>query len=91
MLPVTHGDEFTRSSIFNYTLLLCIVTMLPFVTGMSGLIYLATAILLNALFVYYAWRLKFARYKGIEMKTFGWSIIYLAILFAALLIDHALT
>lgn len=89
MLPVTHGEEYTKSAVLHYTLLLCIATMLPFVTGMSGIIYMVSAVVLNCVFVYYAWRLKYAPFPGVAMKTFSWSIIYLACLFAALLIDHA--
>lgn len=89
MLPVTHGVEYTKSSIFHYTLLLCITTMLPFITGMSGLLYLCSAVLLNLVFCYYAWRLKYAPYNGVAMQTFSYSIIYLTLLFAALLVDHA--
>lgn len=90
MLPITHGIDYTKTSILHYTLLLCIATMLPFITGMSGLVYLASAIVLNLVFFYYAWRLKYAPYPGIAMKTFAWSIIYLTLLFAALLVDHFL-
>ena len=88
MLPVTHGNEFTRLHILLYTILLLIVTILPYLSGMSGLIYLASAMLLGARFLYYAIRLK--RDDGIElpMRVFRYSINYLMILFAALLVDH---
>ena len=91
MLPVTHGVEFTKTTILHYTLLLALCTLLPYLTGMSGLIYLVCTLVLNAFFVYYAVRLKFTPASGMAMKTFGYSIVYLALLFAALLIDHYYT
>jgi protoheme IX farnesyltransferase len=89
MLPVTHGVAFTRLQVLLYTLLLTAVTLMPFVTGMSGLIYLATALVLNGMFVYYAWRLRTER-AHLPMKVFRFSITYLMWLFGALLIDHYL-
>ncbi|MDY6919025.1 MAG: protoheme IX farnesyltransferase, partial [Pseudomonadota bacterium] len=91
MLPVTHGIEFTKTSVLHYTILLALCTMLPYLTGMSGLIYLLTTLILNAVFLYYAVRLKFAPVPGIAMKTFGYSIVYLMCLFIALLVDHYFT
>jgi len=88
MLPVTHGIEYTKSSVLHYTILLALCTMLPYLTGMSGIIYLAASLLLNGGFLYYAIRLKFAPTSAIAMKTFGYSIIYLMFLFIALLLDH---
>ena len=88
MLPVTHGIEFTRLHILLYTVLLLIVTLLPYLTGMSGLIYLFTAIPLGLGFIYYAILMQRKKDDKTAMKTFGFSIIYLMILFAALLIDH---
>ena len=88
MLPVTHGIEYTKSAVLYYTILMALCTLLPYLTGMSGLIYLATTIVLNAIFIYYAIRLKFAPTQGIAMKTFGYSIIYLMCLFIVLLVDH---
>jgi protoheme IX farnesyltransferase len=89
MLPVTHGDEFTRLHILLYTILLIIITILPYLTGMSGLIYLATALVLGALFLRHAIRMRFVPGDlELPMKTFKFSITYLGILFAALLIDH---
>ncbi len=88
MLPVTHGVEFTRLQILLYTILLLIVTLLPYLTGMSGLIYLATAIPLGIAFIYYAIKMMQAKDNKTAMKTFGFSIIYLMIIFAALLVDH---
>lgn len=88
MLPVTHGIEFTRLQVLLYTIILFIVTLLPFLTLMSGVFYLGGALALNIGFMYYAIQLFRARRSGIEMKTFGFSIIYLMALFAFLLIDH---
>jgi protoheme IX farnesyltransferase len=88
MLPVTHGIQFTKTSVLHYTVLLTLCTLLPYLTGMSGLIYLAVAIVLNAVFLYYSARLRFAPYNGLAMKTFGYSIVYLMGLFIALLVDH---
>ena len=88
MLPVTHGVEYTRLHVLLYTVLLCVVTLLPYLTGMSGLIYLAAALILNACFLYYAFALKAGRRAALPMKMFRYSINYLMYLFAALLIDH---
>jgi len=88
MLPVTHGPEFTRLQILLYTILLLIVTLLPYLTGMSGLIYLAAALPSGLGFIYFAIRMMITKENTTAMKTFGYSIIYLIIIFAALLIDH---
>jgi protoheme IX farnesyltransferase len=88
MLPVTHGTEFTRSFILLYTILLVLITILPYLSGMSGLIYLAAAVVLGGIFVYYAVRLKADDSIELPMRVFRFSINYLMILFAALLIDH---
>ena len=88
MLPVTHGLEFTRLQVLLYTLLLVAVSLLPFVFGMSGYVYLAGALLLGAIFLGYAVRLKFAPAPGLPMRTFGYSIVYLMALFTLLLVDH---
>ena len=88
MLPVTHGVEYTRLQILLYTIIMFVVTMLPFVTGMSGLIYLAGALLLGGGFLYYAIRLFRAHDDSIPMTTFTYSIYYLAGLFSVLLVDH---
>jgi len=89
MLPVTHGDHFTRIQILLYTILLVIITILPYLTGMSGLIYLIGALILGAGFLYYAIRLlKSPDDKKLPMQTFGYSINYLMILFVILLVDH---
>ncbi|MGH8496769.1 MAG: heme o synthase [Gammaproteobacteria bacterium] len=90
MLPVTHGDAFTRLHILLYTILLVVVTLLPYLTRMSGLIYLAAALVLDAVFVYYAVRLKSSERPELPMRTFAFSIQYLMALFAFLLIDHYL-
>ncbi len=89
MLPVTHGEEYTRLHILLYTILLVVITVIPYLTGMSGLIYLAAAVALGAIFLNYAVRM--LRDKDdveLPMRTFRYSITYLAILFAALLVDH---
>ncbi|MEE9421661.1 MAG: heme o synthase [Gammaproteobacteria bacterium] len=88
MLPVTHGVEFTRLQVMLYTILLVVVTMLPFVTQMSGLFYLAGALFLGARFLYHAWSLLHDESGEQAMKTFGYSIVYLMALFAFLLVDH---
>lgn len=88
MLPVTHGIEFTKTAVLLYTVLLFITALLPYLTGMSGLIYLAGATVLGAVFLGYAWRLKFRSDLGLPMKTFGFSITYLFLLFLVLLVDH---
>lgn len=87
MLPITHGEDFTRSHILFYTLLLTLVTLLPFIIGMSGAVYLASAILLNMVFLYHALRLKISKSPEWANNTFVYSIFYLLLLFAALLID----
>ncbi|MCH9671868.1 MAG: heme o synthase [Gammaproteobacteria bacterium] len=88
MLPVTHGIEFTRVQILLYTVLLCLATLLPYVTGMTGLIYLAGAVVLDAGFLYYAIALYADKADDLPIKTFGYSIWYLMALFAFLLLDH---
>lgn len=88
MLPVTHGEDFTKTSIVLYTILLFLSTLLPYLTGMSGIIYLVAAVGLGLWFLYYTMVLKYREREGIAMKTFGVSIGYLTFLFAFLLIDH---
>ena len=89
MLPVTHGEAYTRSSILLYTILLVVITVLPYLTGMSGLIYLLTALVLGGIFLAYSIRMKLdSEDVLLPMRTFKFSITYLAVLFAALLIDH---
>jgi protoheme IX farnesyltransferase len=88
MLPVTHGSVYTRKSIFAYALALAAVTTLPWVTGMSGLLYLAGATALNARFVALAWQLLRSYSDALAHRTFRYSIQYLAALFALLLLDR---
>ena len=88
MLPVTHGARFTQLHILLYTLLLVATTALPTLIGMSGLIYLISALLLGAYFLWLAWRLYQQYSEPLARKAFKYSINYLALLFAALLLDH---
>lgn len=88
MLPVTHGPDFTRLQILLYTILLLIVTLLPYLTGMSGLIYLGAAVLLGAIFLWFAVLMMRFKDNRTAMKTFGYSIVYISLLFAALIVDH---
>ena len=91
MLPVTHGLEFTRVQILLYTVLLFLVTLLPYLTGMSGVIYLISAATLGALFLGYSVKIFLEPDNPrIAFKTFKYSVNYLMILFVALLIDHYL-
>jgi len=88
MLPVVYSVAFTRLHILLYTILLVIVTVLPFLVGMSGYIYLVAALALGGAFMYYALKLHLRPDEKLPMQTFGFSITYLSLLFAALLIDH---
>jgi protoheme IX farnesyltransferase len=88
MLPVTHGVDYTRLQVLFYTVLLVVVTLMPYITGMSGLIYLAAALVLNAGFLYYALALKITAREELPMRVFRFSVTYLMWLFAALLVDH---
>ena len=88
MLPVTHGVEYTRWHVLFYTVLLCIATLLPYLTGMSGLFYLGGAVVLGAGFLYYAAVLMNPPNELFAMKVFNYSIVYLMALFAFMLIDH---
>ncbi|HTQ36497.1 MAG TPA: heme o synthase [Steroidobacteraceae bacterium] len=90
MLPVTHGVAFTRLHVLLYTIILALVTLLPWLTGMSGLVYLVAALGLNAAFLRYAIRLKRSEAKELPMRVFRFSIRYLMWLFLALLVDHYL-
>ena len=91
MLPVAYGVEFTRLHILLYTIILFIVTLLPWITGMSGLVYLASAVALGAVFLRHAIVLKLPDPPAhLPMTVFRWSITYLMLLFAALLVDHYL-
>ena len=88
MLPVTHGTAFTRLQILLYTILLVIVTTLPYLTGMSGVVYLAGVTVLNAGFMWYALRMMRSKDILLPMHTFAFSITYLMVLFVFLLADH---
>jgi protoheme IX farnesyltransferase len=88
MLPVTHGQKFTRLHVLLYTLILIASTLLPFAYGMSGWIYLATALVLDGMFLYYAVRIYVAYSDRLAQQTFRYSVVYLAGLFTALLLDH---
>ena len=90
MLPVTHGERFTLLNILLYTLILLAASILPYVYGMSGLLYLVCALILSGIFVMYAIRLYQHYSDQLARKTFKYSITYLALLFAAILIDHYL-
>jgi protoheme IX farnesyltransferase len=90
MLPITHGLKFTQFHILLYSIALAATTMLPYAVAMSGLIYVACALLLDALFIWHAWQI-YRRYSDqVARKAFTFSIVYLALLFAALLVDHYL-
>jgi len=90
MLPITHGMKLTQFHILLYTIALIATSMLPFAVGMSGLIYLGTAIVLGLIFFHYSWQIYRHYTDLIARKAFTFSIIYLSILFAALLVDHYL-
>jgi protoheme IX farnesyltransferase len=90
MLPVTHGNEFTRLQIFLYTLVLFAACMMPFIFQMSGWLYLAAAVVLSIGFSWYGWRLWRNYSDALARKTFRFSLIHLSLLFAALLVDHYL-
>ncbi len=90
MLPVTHGNAFTRLHIFLYTLILFATCLLPFVYGMSSWLYLASALVLSAGFCWYGWRLWREYSDDLARRTFRFSLIHLSGLFAALLLDHYL-
>ncbi|MHB8816391.1 MAG: heme o synthase [Steroidobacteraceae bacterium] len=88
MLPVTHGVSYTQSRVLLYTILLSLVTALPALTGMSGVIYLGGALVLDGVFVYLAVRLRLGTRPNLAMRVFRYSLLYLPMLFVALLIDH---
>ncbi len=88
MLPVTHGVTYTRWQILFYTVLLLVATVLPWVTGMSGLFYLGGALVLGVVFLWYAWKLLDPPDEFFAMRVFNYSIVYLMALFAFLLVDH---
>jgi protoheme IX farnesyltransferase len=90
MLPVTHGMQFTGYHVWLYSIALAATALLPFAVGMSGLIYLVAAVILNAMFLLHSWRVHRHYSDLVARKAFKFSIIYLALLFAALLVDHYL-
>ena len=90
MLPVTHGKAYTRLQVLLYTLILFAVSLLPYAIRMSGVLYLLAALVLGGIFAAYALRLHLAYSDALAQKTFRYSITYLALLFAALLVDHHL-
>lgn len=90
MLPVTHGEKFTRLHVLFYTLILLAVSLLPVATGMGGWIYLVTALALGGLFVAHGWALWREYSDALARRTFRFSIWYLGLLFAAMLVDHYL-
>jgi protoheme IX farnesyltransferase len=90
MLPVTHGVAYTKQFIWYYTVLLSVISVLPFLTGMSGWFYLASALTLDAIFLRQAWQLLKSDRPDLPMRVFRFSINYLALLFAACLVDHYL-
>jgi len=88
MLPVTHGMQFTQFHVWLYSIALAATTLLPFAVHMSGLIYLVSAVILNAVFLHHAWKIYRHYTDLVARKAFTWSIIYLSLLFVALLVDH---
>ncbi len=88
MLPVTHGVEYTRWQILLYTVLLVAITVMPWAVGMSGLFYLGGALVLGAVFLWYAWKMLDPPDEFFAMRTFNYSVVYLMALFAFLLVDH---
>lgn len=90
MLPVTHGIEFTKYSILGYTIIMILVTFLPYLIFMSGWIYLVSAIVLNLYFLYMVLLLMFSKRENVAMKTFVYSINYLLLLFVSMVVDHYL-
>jgi heme o synthase len=90
MLPVTHGKPYTRLQVLLYTLILFGVSLMPYVIRMSGVLYLLAALALGGAFIGYAVRIYSSYSDALAQKTFRYSILYLAALFAALLVDHYL-
>lgn len=88
MLPVTHGERYTKIHILLYTVILLAVSFLPFATGMMNVIYFAAAVVLGLVFLYYALLMLFSSKPGTGMATFRYSIVYLMLLFVAMLVDH---
>ena len=90
MLPVTHGEQYTKIHILLYTIILVIVSVLPYIIGMSNILYLVSALALGAGFLYWSLVLLAGRDENAPMETFRYSIFYLMALFVALLVDHYL-
>ena len=90
MLPVTHGSDYTRLQILLYTLVLSAVSLMPYAMHMSGVLYAIAAVILDAIFVAYAWEMKRRYSDALARKAFRYSIVYLSLLFAAMLVDHYL-
>ncbi|MFL6674656.1 MAG: heme o synthase [Massilia sp.] len=88
MMPVTHGLQFTGLNVWLYSIALAATTLLPYAVQMSGLLYLLAAIGLNAVFLWHGWRVYKHYSDQVARKAFAWSIVYLSLLFAALLVDH---
>ena len=88
MMPVTHGMKYTGQQVWLYSVALAACTLFPYAVGMSGLLYLAAAIVLNGVFLRYGWLIHKRYSDQIARKAFAWSIVYLSLLFAALLVDH---
>ena len=90
MLPVTHGEEFTRLHILLYTIILVAVSLMPYGARMNGWLYLVSALALDAVFMRYAWKIYRVYSDNLARRAFRYSILYLTLLFAALLADHYL-
>lgn len=90
MLPVTHGVDFTRLQILLYTVIMIVATIMPYITYMSGAVYLLVAMPLNAVFLYYALRMQWDHDDRLALRTFAYSILYLMGIFLALFVDHYL-
>jgi protoheme IX farnesyltransferase len=88
MLPVTHGMKYTGQQVWLYSVALAACTLFPYAVGMSGIVYLAAAVALNAVFLRYGWMIHKHYSDQVARKAFAWSIVYLSLLFAALLVDH---
>lgn len=88
MLPVTHGDQFTQLHVLLYTIILTAATILPVATGMGGMVYLVATLLLDGVFLYLAYQIWRNYSDALAKRTFAYSILYLSLLFAALLVDH---
>ncbi len=88
MLPVTHGIEFTKTAILFYLLILSLICLLPYLIGMSGLLYLIGSLALNLGFCWHGWLLKYSEHPGQAMRTFRFSIYHLMLLFGLLILDH---